>query len=287
MQTRALSTVSGLSLSVLFAAACSSAPSSYEESTAQVSARISVVPPQVACIELDVAGARTVTQRFDVVSGQSPVLNMTGLPTGSVQFTGLAYPSACSAVSSTAEATWLSPPTGATLAAGTVTNIALTLYNNGEAAVTIGFVGDDAGASEAGTPCASGQVVCGGVCTSVASDPGNCGACGLACSGPANSTPSCVSGTCVLTCNAGYTNCGGSCVELGSSITNCGSCGFVCEGAQNALTRCVSGTCTISCVAGYTSCGGACANVATDPNNCGSCGKACAAGHSCTAGTCQ
>ncbi len=44
-----------------------------------------------------------------------------------------------------------------------------------------------------GDPCPAGQLRCNGVCTNIAFDPGNCGACGNVCSGETNA---CIGGIC-------------------------------------------------------------------------------------------
>src|SRR6478672_12166952 len=57
--------------------------------------------------------------------------------------------------------------------------------------------------------CASSAACCNGTCTSVNSDPNNCGACGNVC--PA-STPICSQGTCD-NCPPGLTVCSGVCTD--------------------------------------------------------------------------
>lgn len=82
----------------------------------------------------------------------------------------------------------------------------------------------DPGVPTAGCP--GGQIDCGGFCTDVMVDHGNCGFCGNACShlGPSYN---CVAGTCT-TCSPGLTSCGGICVDLSSDSHNCGACGRDC-----------------------------------------------------------
>ncbi len=110
---------------------------------------LSVVPIGVSCVEIDVAGVRDVANLFSVAPNQPAVLSLTGLPLGSVTFTGLAYPLACSAVTGPVQATWISKPTAATLVAETVTDVALALVPNGQASVGVGFDPDDAGSDGA------------------------------------------------------------------------------------------------------------------------------------------
>jgi hypothetical protein len=137
----------------LGALACGGSRSSGSAATGEASARavveLATVPADVFCVEIDVAGARAVTDRFDVVPNQTAVLSLTGLPLGDVSFTGLAYPAACGAVTSATQATWISPATPATLVPETVANVSLALVPNGQASVSVGFNPDDAGTDAA------------------------------------------------------------------------------------------------------------------------------------------
>jgi hypothetical protein len=140
----ALGCAASLGAAIAFAG-CSSGDSG--ELAGEATAAITQVPAQVACIELNVSGARTVDKKFDVTAGQSSVLAMAQLPTGNVTFTGFAYPTACAQVTAGMTATWISDPTPATLVAGTPTNVTVVLKKNGSASVGVDFQDDDAGAS--------------------------------------------------------------------------------------------------------------------------------------------
>jgi hypothetical protein len=73
--------------------------------------------------------------------------------------------------------------------------------------------------------CPAGQTICGGFCTDLLTDNGNCGACGNDCPFGYN----CTSGICVLYCGAyPHANCNGVCVDLSSDHDNCGACGVNC-----------------------------------------------------------
>ncbi len=73
-----------------------------------------------------------------------------------------------------------------------------------------------------------------------ASDPTNCGSCGLFCSAP-NAVSSCSASQCgIASCNAGFANCdlmaGNGCeINTTSNNSNCGSCGLTCPGVQTCI----------------------------------------------------
>lgn len=117
---------------------------------------------------------------------------------------------------------------------------------------------------------------CGGVCTDLAFDAVNCGACGLTC--PPGSF--CDDGQCMSACEPPLVDCNGLCVDVASDPGNCGDCFAVCD----AGAVCASGVC--ACEGGLTNCFGFCVDLLTDPANCGACGGTCVDGTSCVAGTC-
>jgi len=166
--------------------------------------------------------------------------------------------------------------------------------------------------------CPGGTKACGGKCAEVASDPNNCGDCGVACS----SGLRCERGVCVTSCTLnpsdvcsdgrcwdlavdsahcgaacaqcapaeacdagrcdcrpGAVRCGAECTDPASDALNCGSCGRACGTGE----ACVGGTCT--CQGGLERCGAGCVLAASDSANCGQCGRTCA-GQSCVAGAC-
>lgn len=83
-----------------------------------------------------------------------------------------------------------------------------------------------------GTCCSDGQVACSGTCTSLSSDPNNCGACGTVCD----------HGTCQTTCSAGFTACNGACLDVSSDPNNCGACNYPCCTDQGPF-GCPNGIC--------------------------------------------
>ena len=110
--------------------------------------------------------------------------------------------------------------------------------------------------------CASDQMLCGGGCADILTDPNNCGGCGNPDS-PADadggSTTNicsldggggCVNGSCGVICSGGRIGCGSLCVDITSDPNNCGACGNACTG----VGYCVDGGCQISCPSPLTAC---------------------------------
>ena len=75
------------------------------------------------------------------------------------------------------------------------------------------------------TGCPAGMTNCGGVCTDLSIDHGNCGTCGHSCGLGFN----CHLYECVQACpSGGMTVCNGVCVDLLTDTINCGFCGNAC-----------------------------------------------------------
>ncbi len=132
--------------------------------------------------------------------------------------------------------------------------------------------------------CPAGAALCGADCAVLATDPGNCGGCGLACPG----AQTCSAGRCSGGgCGGGGLDCGGTCVDPKSNSQHCGGCqgagGMSCGDGQS----CVNGACASSpCAFGAVQCNGACVSLDSSATNCGACGKTCAQGSLCSAGKC-
>ncbi|HEY3498149.1 MAG TPA: hypothetical protein VGK73_25800, partial [Polyangiaceae bacterium] len=88
--------------------------------------------------------------------------------------------------------------------------------------------------------CPMGTDTCPGSCTTLASDPANCGFCGNRCMGGT----ACTNGTCG--CPTGSQVCGGMCVNTLTDSRYCGSCNTQCQTGY----ACTNGTCTPDTSAG-------------------------------------
>jgi hypothetical protein len=125
--------------------------------------------------------------------------------------------------------------------------------------------------------CATGTTCCSGICTSLANDFDNCGACGAPCDYPGPyEDGACVDGHCFYSCVPGAVDCGGTCTDLADDFDNCGACGAPCDyPGPYEDGACVDGRCLYWCVEGAVVCDGTCASLDWDSNNCGACGNIC------------
>jgi hypothetical protein len=115
----------------------------------------------------------------------------------------------------------------------------------------------------------------------------NCGTCDKVCPN-LNGDPSCVAGTCQITCNDGYADCddsrdNGCEINLKTSVKNCNQCDQECTADAGNSAYCKNGACgQTTCPAGSGDCNGdpadACETALTsDVDNCGACGNKCVA----------
>jgi hypothetical protein len=181
-----------------------------------------------------------------------------------------------------ASSTTASRTASGTSAAATSTGSVLTTTgpSTGTVGSTAATMSATASSLSASSGCAPPATLCpfdGGTCADLASDPDNCGGCGLACAVP-NATTACSDGACVLVeCNPGFADCTG-CPECGcetniQSVDNCGSCGNVCAAGAHATAVCEGGQCHLACDPGFADCSSCeeCGCV----DNCGACGNVC------------
>jgi hypothetical protein len=135
--------------------------------------------------------------------------------------------------------------------------------------------------------------------TNAASDPQNCGGCGVRCDTVAHGTGTCQAGSCDLVCNAGFRDCDGR-FETGceadttSDPDHCGGCNNTCD-IPNAAVSCEDSECVLEgCLSGYEDCNNAdgCeTNTSNSVQHCGDCNRPCsrsgATDVSCSAGRCD
>jgi hypothetical protein len=110
--------------------------------TGRIQVAIATAPADGTCIQIDVAGTRSVARNFDVTPGQATVLSLGGLPLGAVTVSANAFAGACASLTSTSVPSWVGTPVTTTLLAGVIGNVVITLIRNGRLAVTVNFNDD-------------------------------------------------------------------------------------------------------------------------------------------------
>lgn len=147
---------------------------------------------------------------------------------------------------------------------------------------TSGGSSGDGGSSCAGVVCPAGQgcvdgkcvcppytTLCNNACIPTVSDPNNCGACGVKCTG----LLACAAGKCSDTCLPTQTKCGNTCTDVKTDDANCGACGATpCAPG----TGCVDGSCqpkVATSGGGPANCPGGGASPTVDPSQGGCAGQ--------------
>lgn len=101
-------------------------------------------------------------------------------------------------------------------------------------------------------------MLCSGSCVDINTNPGNCGACGVACPAVANGSATCTARSCGVSCNAGYHQCSGTCADNNSPMT-CGTMCSPCPVPTNGMAAtCTAGVCGFTCATGFIPSGSAC-----------------------------
>jgi Cys-rich repeat protein len=145
----------------------------------------------------------------------------------------------------------------------------------------------------------STKACCNKQCVDTATDPDNCGKCGMSCDAN-HAVGSCAAGKCMVgSCNPGWGDCNndgtdGCETNLHLDENNCTQCGMQCS-LVNAVNGCSDGCYIKACTFGWDDCNqnmddGCETSVLTDTSNCGACGMPCNglpnANAQCTAGNC-
>ena len=146
-------------ISGLVLAACNSQGED-SESVGSASIAISSVPSNVVCIQVTSADSvRSTTQSFNVTPGQSTVLQLSNLPTGSDTFTGAAFSTSCSLVTSSSIPNWVGAPVVASINSASATPVTIVLTPNGQSQLTVDFEGDgDGGVADGGSTTDAGGI---------------------------------------------------------------------------------------------------------------------------------
>src|SRR5262245_34647873 len=95
---------------VLAIVGCGGEGTEQEELLGSAEIQITQVPADVSCVRITAAGSRVSQQAFNVMAGQSSVLAMQGLPTGTVTFSGDAFNTPCSQVGPMSTANYVADP---------------------------------------------------------------------------------------------------------------------------------------------------------------------------------
>jgi Calcineurin-like phosphoesterase len=147
MFERPFSSIFGAALSVLSLASCSGAEGDAPgdvgadlEDVGSLELMLSSVPADAACLQVSIAGSRTVSKSFDLTPGTSPKLTVSGLPVGAVKVDANAYSSKCSKVAASSVPNWILEKTlTARIDDLDVTKILLKLIRNGRGELTVDF----------------------------------------------------------------------------------------------------------------------------------------------------
>jgi hypothetical protein len=132
----------GVVLALPAGLACSGDDASDAMETGTARIALTQAPSGVGCVAITAQGVRTLTRSFDLTTGKSTDVEMAGLPTGVVNFTGNAFDTACNRVPASASATWISDVTTAVIGPGAVADVALLMRRNGRADVGVDWTAD-------------------------------------------------------------------------------------------------------------------------------------------------
>jgi hypothetical protein len=131
-----------------------------ESESGQAMLRVAMVPDEVKCIRITAEGAaRTEEREIDAVAGAMLAETLTGLPLGSVKFTGEAFATACTSVSKSTIAAWASEPVLVSVVFGRLANVDLVMARNGRAKVEVSFE-DEAACTPLGMACRVASECC-------------------------------------------------------------------------------------------------------------------------------
>jgi hypothetical protein len=135
------------------------------EEVEQVVLKIAVVPSDVRCLRITVAGpGRTVERELETAGDTTLSQSLSGLPLGTVTFLGEAFTAACSSVSKSTIAAWTSQPVQTSIVLGRLSTVELVMTRNGRAKVEITF-NEEGACTTVGQACRIASECCSKKCT--------------------------------------------------------------------------------------------------------------------------
>ena len=141
----------------------------------QVVLKITEVPADVRCVRITAAGeSRSVVREIEATGGTALTESLSGLPIGTVTFTGEAFTTACSSVTKSTVAPWASAPVETSIVVGRLSTVELAMVRNGRAKVEVSFT-DEAACTATGAECRINSECCSRKCSAgacVATDAG-------------------------------------------------------------------------------------------------------------------
>lgn len=142
-----------------------SASTPTDDGVEQVRLYIAEVPADVACVKITAEGpGRTVVRELDVTGGAALTASLSGLPIGTVTFTGEAFGGACTAVTKSTIGAWASAPVQTSIVLGRLATVELVMVRNGRAKVAVSFT-DEAACTALGAACRVNSECCSKKCT--------------------------------------------------------------------------------------------------------------------------
>lgn len=138
-----------VALGVVVMAACSSQS---EPEAGVISLAVASAPTGTACLKVTVEGASGSVQRTLALSPGNPTTGtLSGLPLGEVSVEAQAFNSACSGLTASSVATWVSSPTSALLTPGTPVSVQLAMQKAGQIKVSVDWNTGGSGAGGSGS----------------------------------------------------------------------------------------------------------------------------------------
>jgi hypothetical protein len=130
----------------------------------QVVLKITEVPSDVRCVRITAAGeARSVIREIESTGGATLTESLTGLPIGTVTFTGEAFTAACTSVTKSTVAPWASAPVETSIVVGRLSTVELAMVRNGRAKVEVTFA-EEAACTATGAECRINSECCSRKC---------------------------------------------------------------------------------------------------------------------------